>query len=80
MGQIRKRSAKIDFALQSGTDVIALEIKSGRQGKVSGLQAFKDGYKKSRVMIIGGNGIPLEEFFTTPPEKLLLGSIKLDAL
>jgi predicted AAA+ superfamily ATPase len=69
----RKRSAEVDFVLQSGQDVVALEIKSGRQGKVSGLQAFKDEYKKSQVRIIGGNGIPLEAFLTTPPEKLLFG-------
>lgn len=69
----RKRSAEVDFVLQSGTEVVALEIKSGRQGKVAGLQAFKNAYKKSRVMVIGGNGIPLEEFLTTPPEKLVFG-------
>jgi predicted AAA+ superfamily ATPase len=69
----RKRSAEVDFVLQSGTDVVALEIKSGRQGKASGLQAFKSEYKKSRVMIIGGNGIPLQEFLSTPPEKLMFG-------
>lgn len=67
----RKGPAEVDFVLQSGTDVVALEIKSGRQGKVSGLQAFKNEYKNARIRIIGGNGIPLEEFFTTPPEKLL---------
>jgi len=69
----RKRSAEVDFVLQSGTDVVALEIKSGRSGKVSGLQAFKDEYKNSRAMILGGNGIPLGEFLSTPPEKLLFG-------
>ncbi|MDF7826322.1 ATP-binding protein [Pontiellaceae bacterium B12227] len=69
----RKRSAEVDFVLQSGTDVVALEIKSGRQGKVSGLQAFKNEYKKSRTMIIGGNGIPLEEFLSIPPEQLIFG-------
>ena len=69
----RKRSAEVDFVLQNGSDVVALEIKSGRQGKVSGLQAFKNEYKKSRAMIIGGNGIPLQEFLSTPPEQLLFG-------
>ena len=69
----RKRSAEVDFVLQSGTDIVALEIKSGRQGKVTGLKAFKDEYKKSRAILVGGNGIPLEEFLTTPPEKLLFG-------
>lgn len=69
----RKRSAEVDFVLQSGTEIVALEIKSGRQGKVSGLQTFKNEYKKSRALIIGGNGIPLEEFLTTPPENLVFG-------
>ena len=69
----RKRSAEVDFVLQSGTEVVALEIKSGLQGKVSGLHAFKNEYKNSRAMIIGGNGIPLEEFLSTPPEQLIFG-------
>ncbi len=69
----RKRSAEVDFVLQSGTEVVALEIKSGRSAKVSGLQAFRNEYKKSRAIVIGGNGIPLEEFFSSPPEKLLFG-------
>ncbi|MCF7816963.1 MAG: ATP-binding protein [Kiritimatiellales bacterium] len=69
----RKGTAEVDFVLHSGNDVVALEIKSGRQGKISGLQAFKTEYKKSRAMIVGGNGIPLEEFLSTPPEKLLFG-------
>jgi len=69
----RKRSAEVDFVLQSGTDVVALEIKSGRAGKVSGLHAFKGEYKNSRAMVIGGNGIPLGEFLSTPPDKLLFG-------
>lgn len=69
----RKRSAEVDFVLQSGAEVVALEIKSGLQGKVSGLNAFKNEYKKSRAMIIGGNGIPLEEFLSTPPEQLIFG-------
>ena len=69
----RKRSAEVDFVVHTGNDVVALEIKSGRQGKVSGLQAFKGEYKKSRAIIIGGNGIPLQEFLSTPPEKLLFG-------
>jgi predicted AAA+ superfamily ATPase len=69
----RKGSAEVDFVVQSGTDVVALEIKSGREGKVSGLQAFKSEYKKSRAMIIGGSGIPLQEFLSMPPEQLLFG-------
>ena len=69
----RKGSSEVDFVVQSGDKVVALEIKSGRRGKVSGLEAFKREYKKSRTMIIGGNGIPLQEFFTLPLKELLFG-------
>jgi uncharacterized protein len=69
----RKGSEEVDFVLHTGNDVAALEIKSGRQGKISGLKAFKEQYKKARILIIGGNGIPLEEFLTTPPEQLVFG-------
>ncbi|MBN2685575.1 MAG: ATP-binding protein [Pontiellaceae bacterium] len=69
----RKGTEEVDFVLHSGNDVAALEIKSGRQGKVSGLKAFKEQYKKARILIIGGTGIPLEEFLTTPPEQLVFG-------
>lgn len=69
----RKGSAEVDFVLHSGEQIVALEIKSGRQGKTSGLQAFKKEYKNASIRIIGANGIPLEEFFSINPEKLLFG-------
>ena len=69
----RKGPQEVDFVLHCGNEVAALEIKSGRQGKVSGLKAFREQYRKARIMIIGGNGIPLEEFLATPPEQLVFG-------
>ncbi len=69
----RKGGAEVDFILQSGAELVALEVKSGRQGRVSGLQSFKQQYPNARAMIIGGNGIPLEEFFSSAPEQLLFG-------
>lgn len=69
----RKGPAEVDFVLHSGEQIVALEIKSGRQGKTSGLQAFKKEYKNASIRIIGANGIPLEAFFSTHPEKLLFG-------
>lgn len=69
----RSGQNEVDYVLTAGNEVAALEIKSGRQGKLSGLQAFKDHYKKARVMVVGGNGIPLEQFLSTPPVELLFG-------
>jgi len=68
----RKGPAEVDFVLHSGSTVVGLEIKSGRQGKVSGLTRFKTVYPNARTIIVGGSGIPLEAFFSTPPADLFL--------
>jgi hypothetical protein len=46
--------------------LIAIEVKSGRPGKTSGLSAFKKKHPKSTPLIIGSGGIFLEEFFEKP--------------
>jgi len=43
--------------------LIAIEVKSGRPRKTSGLSAFKKKHPKSTPLIIGSGGIPLEKFF-----------------
>lgn len=67
----RKGKAEVDFVLNAGERVVALEVKSGRQGRVSGLAAFRKQYPEAAAFIIGGNGIPLEEFFRANPQELL---------
>jgi len=67
----RKGDAEVDYVLSSGTRITALEIKSGRTGPHAGLAAFKKQYPEARALIIGENGIPLEEFFTANPISLI---------
>jgi predicted AAA+ superfamily ATPase len=67
----RKGNDEVDFVLNAGEQVVALEVKSGRPGRVSGMDAFRKQYPKSRTLIVGSNGIPLEEFFHADPQKLL---------
>jgi len=45
-----------------GRDVWAIEVKSGRSGKASGLTRFRDRYPEARALLVGGQGIPLETF------------------
>lgn len=49
-----------------------MELKSGRPGRVSGLNAFRKQYPKAEAVMIGVNGFPLEEFFRADPQELLL--------
>lgn len=62
----RDGDAEVDFVVAHGTRVWALEVKSGRPGKISGLQAFRKRYPAAKAWLIGANGIALEEFFSQP--------------
>ncbi len=62
----RDGSIEADFVINEGPRLIAVEVKSGRPGKTSGLAAFKKNYPKSTPLIIGSGGIPLEDFFENP--------------
>ena len=44
----------------------AFEIKSSRAGKVPGLHAFKRIHPDARCYLVGGQGMDLATFFTTP--------------
>jgi hypothetical protein len=59
----RKGEIEVDFVVEAGNQTVAVEVKSGRAGKMTGLAAFKKLYPHSRAVMIGGNGIPLDEFF-----------------
>jgi phosphatidate phosphatase APP1 len=56
----------VDFVVAHGARVWALEVKSGRPRKLSGLEAFRKRYPKAKVWLVGANGIKLEEFFERP--------------
>ena len=62
----------MDFVLHAGKQIVALEVKSGRPGRISGLAAFRKQYPNAITVIIGANGIPLETLFRSEPADLLL--------
>ncbi len=67
----RMDGKEVDFVVQQGRSLSALEVKSGRGGKAGGLHSFNQRYPESRSLIVGGGGIPLQTFFETPPEIML---------
>ena len=63
----RQRNQEVDFVLQQGKTLVALEVKSGaRREALPGLEAFARQYKPKRQLLVGGQGIPLEEFLSQP--------------
>ncbi len=69
----RRGDAEVDFIVERGRALWALEVKSGRGGRSSGLEKFHASYPLSRRLRIGSDGIPLEEFFGSDPRRLLDG-------
>lgn len=68
----RERNREVDFVAKAGRTLVAFEVKSGRQpASLPGLAAFTDAFKPRRALIVGGDGIPLEEFLTRPAEHWL---------
>jgi predicted AAA+ superfamily ATPase len=62
------RNREVDFVLSRGQDIVAIEVKSGRRKPaLPGMQAFSKEFKVKRNLLVGKQGIPLEQFFLTPP-------------
>lgn len=55
---------EVDFVISRGNHVWAIEVKSGRSGRTAGMERFRKRYPEAAVLMVGGQGIPLEEFFS----------------
>jgi predicted AAA+ superfamily ATPase len=63
----RERNHEVDFVVQAGRRLVAIEVKSGRAPQAySGTVAFVEAFKPQRTLLVGGDGIALEEFLTLP--------------
>ncbi|HYC57131.1 MAG TPA: DUF4143 domain-containing protein, partial [Candidatus Binatia bacterium] len=67
VGYWRDAGKEVDFVVSHGTTTWAIEVKSGRSDKKSGLSAFLKKYPGTRTWMIGDSGVPLEEFLSVPP-------------
>lgn len=67
----RRGSHEVDFVLQRGPRLVAIEVKSGsgRRGvttELPGMRAFEGQYRPLRSLLVGEGGIPLEDFLKQP--------------
>jgi len=66
------RNREVDFVLCKGKDLVAIEVKSGfRKTSLPGIEAFSKEFKVKKKLLVGADGIKIEEFVLTPPEKWL---------
>ncbi|WP_114748981.1 ATP-binding protein [Pleomorphovibrio marinus] len=58
----REGNDEVDYVVAYNKQVIALEVKSGKTGKLSGLGAFDKKFKPEKSLLIGDAGIHWQEF------------------
>lgn len=65
----RDRNREVDFVVRAGRQVTAIEVKSGRaRDTQAGLAAFTATFKPKRKLLVGGDGIAVEDFLAQPVE------------
>ena len=63
----RERNQEVDFVVQAGRTLTAIEVKSGRAPQAhAGTAAFSRAFRPTRTLLVGGDGIALDEFLTRP--------------
>ncbi len=68
----RERDLEVDFLVKMGRTLAAIEVKSGRRRAAgTGMAACSKIFRPDHVLLVGGDGIPVEKFLATPIERLL---------
>lgn len=68
----RDRGQEVDFVVKARSGVTAIEVKSGRAPQAhSGTAAFSAAFKLKRTLLVGGDGVPVEEFLNRPASQWL---------
>src|SRR3972149_5183616 len=65
----RERNREVDYVVRAGKTVTAFEGTSGRaKHSLPGMGAFQGRFPGARLLLVGGQGIPLEEFLSNPAD------------
>ncbi|MBI5346317.1 MAG: ATP-binding protein [Chlamydiae bacterium] len=68
----REQDKEVDFVLQYGHFICAIEVKTGFEKlKQSGMDSFKEKFKPSKIILVGPQGIPLQDFLSIPINNLV---------
>jgi predicted AAA+ superfamily ATPase len=70
----RDRNREVDYVLRAGRHLMAFEVKSSRASTtLPGMKVFSDLFHPLRVLLVGGEGVPIEEFLARPVSDWLGG-------
>jgi len=63
----RAGSYEVDFVVETARSLVAIEVKSGRARRsLSGMTEFDRRFRPTRKLLVGGDGIPIDEFLSKP--------------
>jgi len=63
----RERNHEVDFVAKAGRRLVAIEVKSGRAPAAhAGTAAFAEAFKVHRSLLVGGDGVSVEDFLRQP--------------
>jgi predicted AAA+ superfamily ATPase len=66
------RNHEVDFVLHRGNTLAAIEVKSGRtKTALPGIESFARSFEVKRKLLVGPQGIPVEDFMSTSVEDWL---------
>jgi predicted AAA+ superfamily ATPase len=64
------RNREVDFVLTKAKKLIAIEVKSNlKKATLPGIEAFSKEFKVEKKLLVGGDGIPLQEFLSIPADE-----------
>lgn len=69
----REGDQEVDFVTRAGRVLTSIEVKSGSPRSLSGMAAFASEFKPHRQLLVGGDGIAIDEFLSRPVEHWVSG-------
>ena len=68
----REGNLEVDFVLQRRDNLVAIEVKSGRRREaLPGIAAFTKAHPTAKALLVGGQGMSLDEFMSMPVSSLI---------
>ncbi len=67
----RDGNREVDFVLEKGGKVLAIEVKSGMKADQTGMKSFNERFHPDKMLLVGTGGIPYEEFLKMNPGEIL---------
>lgn len=58
----RENNLEVDFIIERNNECVAIEVKSGKASQTAGLKNFREQFKPKQILLVGKEGIPLEDF------------------